>query len=893
MKKEVIYFALLGVLFLFVLSGCTSTNIENYKSKYGLHFLAGLAVSCNQDADCGTGYICESGSCKLGCLADSDCSSGTCDINTGRCIQKGECSSDKDCQKRCDLSLKKCVECLEQEDCDENSICNFNTNKCEPSPESKEPPTSPSTTTAPPSEPVPEPAKEMIFKLKKGESTKVPLKLWPIGGFILKLTDADYGPPGNYIRYELRKSNEEYITYGLVSLGHIVINDWWQLQGATFLIVPVDREGETVTFKVKECKNTDDPNCFDGCKDFSYNNKKYVEGKLLTWPQSKQRQCAYKLIDTGEQQKPSQEVICEDPDGDNRFVKGTTKGIFDSTLKTVTDTCLNENYVTENICIDYQGKKIVALKNIECRKGCKDGACSPEETPTLKEGLTVTLKEGESIQIPLYYGDIFNGIFKLGKVDSGEPNHEVSYLWTQTTGYPAGSGAMGLGAILVIENPILKTYLATNPVSRTKDSATWIIKECKDIYDPRCIDRNCPDYTYGENQFINGKYSNLDAAAKLSRCTYQLKERGAIFYEDLDKDSYGNPQAQKSAPAKPEGYVDNNLDCNDKLANVNPSAIEICDKIDNNCNSEIDEGNVCKPKSTCEDPDGDNINQAGIVTYLTPDGKTNTFTDSCIGLVGVLEGLCTQDGKFACENQENCRRRCPAGYICSNGACKQTSTKCTDQDGENKNSKSTVAYTDEKGSSKTIEDTCIGYRFVEESVCNTINQGRTKILKCSGDEVCLNGACVKSKESCSDSDAKERKTKGTVKYTDKEGKQNTFTDSCDGESNVNEGICKLNTFMSRKVSCPPGTRCSDGACIEGALKTEPFCQDSDGVDIYTLGKVTFYDETSKSVVTVEDVCYSQGEFVSEKVCIGNQMRVYSRFCEGGYCSEGACVKSRR
>lgn len=62
-------------------------------------------------------------------------------------------------------------------------------------------------------------------------------------------------------------------------------------------------------------------------------------------------------------------------------------------------------------------------------------------------------------------------------------------------------------------------------------------------------------------------------------------------YRDMDGDGYGDPNlsilALMSCPA---GYVDNDLDCNDANANINPDAIEICDYIDNNCDGNIDEG---------------------------------------------------------------------------------------------------------------------------------------------------------------------------------------------------------------------------------------------------------------------------------------------------------------
>ncbi|MBI4414857.1 MAG: putative metal-binding motif-containing protein, partial [Candidatus Kerfeldbacteria bacterium] len=38
------------------------------------------------------------------------------------------------------------------------------------------------------------------------------------------------------------------------------------------------------------------------------------------------------------------------------------------------------------------------------------------------------------------------------------------------------------------------------------------------------------------------------------------------------------------------------VDCNDASASVYPGAVERCDRIDNNCNSQIDEGGVCRSR---------------------------------------------------------------------------------------------------------------------------------------------------------------------------------------------------------------------------------------------------------------------------------------------------------
>ncbi len=64
------------------------------------------------------------------------------------------------------------------------------------------------------------------------------------------------------------------------------------------------------------------------------------------------------------------------------------------------------------------------------------------------------------------------------------------------------------------------------------------------------------------------------------------------YYFDEDQDGFGEASrdTQTCHVFAPEGYVDNDTDCNDQDASINPDAEEICDDIDNNCDGQIDEG---------------------------------------------------------------------------------------------------------------------------------------------------------------------------------------------------------------------------------------------------------------------------------------------------------------
>ena len=310
---------------------------------------------------------------------------------------------------------------------------------------------------------------------------------------------------------------------------------------------------------------------------------------------------------------------------------------------------------------------------------------------------------------------------------------------------------------------------------------------------------------------------------------------------------------------------------------------------DNNCNKEIDEGDVCKPQISCTDPDGDNIKQASTVTYTDAQSNTKTFKDRCLGSVGLLEGICNPDGTFGCTNENNCRRRCPERQVCNNGACVPTKATCRDDDGIDTNRAGEVTYTDQAGNNpKTERDTCIGLRFVTEHSCNVINQGRTKVLRCANDEYCRNGACQKSQAKCTDPDGTDRKTKGTTTYVSPAGVTLTFTDHCTGSSSVTEGICKVTTFIERAVPCPIGTICSDGACkLSTTAPKETSCKDTDGYDVYTKGIVTSTDETGEKTFT--DKCKTL-YFLEEQICRNTKHETRQKYCYKGICENGVCTK---
>ena len=62
------------------------------------------------------------------------------------------------------------------------------------------------------------------------------------------------------------------------------------------------------------------------------------------------------------------------------------------------------------------------------------------------------------------------------------------------------------------------------------------------------------------------------------------------YYQDADHDGHGNPKQIRHACTPAENYVTDATDCDDNTATTYAGAVEICNGVDDNCNSQVDEG---------------------------------------------------------------------------------------------------------------------------------------------------------------------------------------------------------------------------------------------------------------------------------------------------------------
>jgi hypothetical protein len=102
-------------------------------------------------------------------------------------------------------------------------------------------------------------------------------------------------------------------------------------------------------------------------------------------------------------------------------------------------------------------------------------------------------------------------------------------------------------------------------------------------------------------------------------------EVASLYFVDSDLDGFGTTVSQLVC-ASTVGYSTNSNDCNDANGSVYPGATEICNGLDDNCNSQIDEG---VQTVFFIDNDGDNYGNASaaLLGCIQPAGYTADNND--------------------------------------------------------------------------------------------------------------------------------------------------------------------------------------------------------------------------------------------------------------------------
>ena len=140
-------------------------------------------------------------------------------------------------------------------------------------------------------------------------------------------------------------------------------------------------------------------------------------------------------------------------------------------------------------------------------------------------------------------------------------------------------------------------------------------------------DEDCDDDDADVNPGADDRCDGVD-----NDCNGRIDDNNdyySAFFPDADGDGYGAPDGEEDACSPPEGFVENDEDCDDTDDDIHPGVSDPCDGVDNDCDGKVD-GDSAFYDTFYEDGDGDG--------YGDPDGR---------------QDACTQPAGFV-ENDDDC-----------------------------------------------------------------------------------------------------------------------------------------------------------------------------------------------------------------------------------------------
>ena len=139
-------------------------------------------------------------------------------------------------------------------------------------------------------------------------------------------------------------------------------------------------------------------------------------------------------------------------------------------------------------------------------------------------------------------------------------------------------------------------------------------------------DGDCDD---SDSRVNPGEIERCDALDVDEDCDGTAEEAGAFgestFYLDEDGDGYGDAPVEMCDACA--DCVTNNDDCDDDDSEIHPDGIEVCDGVDNDCDTVIDESGAVGELTWYRDGDGDGYGSTVHVSCEAPVGYVSTSGD--------------------------------------------------------------------------------------------------------------------------------------------------------------------------------------------------------------------------------------------------------------------------
>ena len=182
-------------------------------------------------------------------------------------------------------------------------------------------------------------------------------------------------------------------------------------------------------------------------------------------------------------------------------------------------------------------------------------------------------------------------LYTLGQTtyewSTGDTTSTINVSPTTTTTYTCTVTTNGVSCTDSVTVTVQQPDLYYTDIDNDGFGAGTAISSCAAIAGYALNNTDCDDTNASINTAANEICNDID-----DNCNSSIDE-GLTFtdyYADLDNDGFGAGAATSSCVDLGVGYVTNNTDCDDTNANINTAASEICNDVDDNCNSSIDEG---------------------------------------------------------------------------------------------------------------------------------------------------------------------------------------------------------------------------------------------------------------------------------------------------------------
>ncbi|MDB4989321.1 MAG: hypothetical protein JWN04_4499 [Myxococcaceae bacterium] len=152
---------------------------------------------------------------------------------------------------------------------------------------------------------------------------------------------------------------------------------------------------------------------------------------------------------------------------------------------------------------------------------------------------------------------------------------------------------------------------------------------------------------------------------------------GSKYYQDNDGDGHGSSDSAPRLSCAPIAlYATSNDDCNDSLETTYPGAPELCNKVDDNCDGQADEGLLIA--TYCEDKDGDGHGVQSSKTAVGC-GPSKGF-GSCDGDCNDSDATIHPSAMELCNfKDDNCNGQVDenAHASCGTGWCRRSTQSCS------------------------------------------------------------------------------------------------------------------------------------------------------------------------------------------------------------------------